>query len=50
MKLDILEIPIKSEVCLTPNDCYPVNTTIPSWITLILIGTVFLLVQNLIRK
>lgn len=50
MILDVLEIPIKSEVCITPNACYPVNTTIPGWITLILIGSMFLLVQNFVKK
>jgi hypothetical protein len=50
MEFNFLQIPVKSEVCLTPETCYPVKTFIPSWITLILIGSVFLLVKNFSSK
>lgn len=50
MDLNILEIPIKSEICLTPETCYDVRTFIPSWITLILIGSVFLIIKNFTNK
>lgn len=48
MTLEILEIPIKSEICLTPGNCYPVKTYLPSWITLVLIGSVILIAKNFI--
>jgi len=47
--LDLLkpiEIPVKSEICLAPNQCYEVTTYIPGWITLILIGSVFTIIKN----
>ncbi len=50
MKFEFLEIPIRSEICLTPNQCYPVNTFIPGYVTLILIGSVFLLIKNFTGK
>jgi len=48
--IDFLKIPIESKVCLTPSQCYPVTTNIPSWITLILIGSVFLIAKNIYER
>lgn len=38
---------LKSEVCLSPGMCYPVNTTIPAWMLLILLGSSVLLVKEI---
>jgi hypothetical protein len=45
----LLEIPIRSEVCLTPGNCYPVNTYLPSWLMIGLIALTFLTVKNSIK-
>jgi len=38
---------IKSEVCIAPGSCYPVNTEIPIWMILILFGASALLVKEI---
>jgi hypothetical protein len=40
---------LKSEVCLSPNTCYPVNTEIPAWMILILLGSSVLLLKELYK-
>lgn len=41
---------IKSEVCLTPGNCYPVNTELPLWIMLVLFGASAFLVKEIINS
>lgn len=41
---------LKSEVCLSPNLCYPVDTEIPSWMILILLGASVLLVKEIYQS
>jgi len=38
---------IKSEVCLTPTNCYPVKTEIPWYVALILAGSVALIIKEI---
>lgn len=38
---------IKSEVCLTPTQCYPVKTEIPWYVALILAGSVALIIKEI---
>ena len=38
---------LKSQVCLMPGQCYPVDTYIPAWMLIILAGASFLLVKEL---
>lgn len=48
-----LEILIRSEVCIDPTHCYPVNTYLPAWITLILATSAIFILKDLyqiIRK
>lgn len=46
---NFLEIPINSKVCLTPSQCYPVETTLPSWLVIGLIAMAFLTIKNSIK-
>lgn len=40
----ITPIKLKSEFCLLPNQCYPIETELPIWFVAILTGaTIFLL-------
>lgn len=41
---------IKSEVCLNPGVCYPVNTEIPYWMILVLAGASVLLVKEILNS
>lgn len=43
------EIIVKSEICLTPNQCYQVNTYLPFWVTAILAGSVFFIIKEVLR-
>ncbi len=43
------EIIVKSEICLTPGQCYQVDTYLPVWITAIFAGMVFLIVKDVWR-
>jgi len=38
---------LKSQVCITPGTCYPVDTTIPAWMILILAGSSVLLLEKI---
>ena len=44
------ELVVNSKVCLTPNQCYEVETLIPWYITLVLLGSVYLLSKDLLGK
>ena len=46
---NFLEIPIRSQVCLTPNTCYPVQTYLPGWLVIGLAVLTFLTVKNSIK-
>ena len=46
---NFLEIPIRSQVCLTPSTCYPVQTYLPGWLTIGLIAIAFLTIRNTIK-
>lgn len=46
---NFLEIPIRSEVCLNPQTCYPVQTYLPSWLVIGLAVLTFLTVKNSIK-
>ena len=41
---------IKSEVCLTPGQCYPVNTEVPFWMLIILAGSTVLLINEIVKS
>ena len=41
---------VKSKVCITPTQCYEVDTLIPWYISLILAGSIYLLGKDLIKK
>lgn len=41
---------LKSQVCLLPGQCYPVDTYIPAWMILILAGASVLLIKELIQS
>lgn len=41
-----LDYKLKSQVCLVPGQCYPVDTYIPAWIILILAGATALLIKE----
>ena len=43
------EIIVPSEICLTPEQCYRVDTYLPVWVTAILAGCVYLLIKEVIR-
>ena len=49
MQKNFLEIPIKSNICLTPNNCYPVETYLPAWVTIGLILSVGVAVWSLTK-
>lgn len=42
-----LNYKLKSEVCLSQNLCYPVQTEIPAWMLLVLIGSSVLLIKEI---
>jgi len=42
-----LNYKLKSEVCLSPGTCYPVNTELPAWIILILAGASAILIKEI---
>lgn len=42
-----LSYKLKSNVCLSPGVCYPVNTEIPAWMILILAGASALLIKEI---
>lgn len=44
------EYKLKSQVCLSPNMCYPVDTSIPVWMLLILLGSSVLLVREIVNS
>ena len=44
------EIIVKSEVCLTPDNCYPVDTYLPVWITAIFAGMIYLIAKDVLVK
>lgn len=41
---------VKSKVCLTPNQCYDVETLIPWYVSLLLAGSAYLLIKDLFIK
>jgi hypothetical protein len=41
---------LKSEVCINPGLCYPVNTEIPLWMMLILAGATILLIKEIYQS
>ena len=41
---------LKSQVCLTPSQCYPVDTYIPAWMLLILAGASVLLIKEIYQS
>lgn len=45
--LNKLEIPVHSEFCLTPEQCYRVKTYLPSWLTLLCIAGAYVIIKNL---
>lgn len=44
-----LEIVVKSNVCITPTQCYAVDTYLPAWITAILAGCAYLLIKDILK-
>ena len=40
------ELVIKSEVCVQPGMCYPVDTYLPAWITLLLATTAVFVLKD----
>jgi hypothetical protein len=45
----MLDYKLKSQVCLSPGTCYPVDTTIPAWMILILAGSSILLLSEIYK-
>lgn len=41
------EYKLKSQVCITPGQCYPVDTYIPTWMLIILAGATVLLIKEI---
>ena len=41
------EYKLKSQVCLMPGQCYPVDTYIPTWMLIILAGASVLLLKEI---
>ena len=39
-------IVLKSKYCLTPNNCVPIETEIPLWIMLIILGSAVLIIKE----
>jgi hypothetical protein len=37
------EIIVRSEICLMPGQCYPVETYLPVWVTAIFAGMIYLI-------
>lgn len=42
-----IEIPVYSEFCLTPGQCYKVKTYLPFWFTLLCVAGGYVIVKNL---
>lgn len=38
---------LESKFCITPSQCYPVKTEVPTWVVLILLGSTFFIVKNI---
>jgi len=47
--LDEIRIPVKSQFCLMPGQCYEVTTYLPGWFTLMLIAGGYVIAKNLLR-
>lgn len=45
--LNKLEVPVKSEFCLTPTQCYEVTTYLPFWFTLLCGAGAYVIIKNL---
>ena len=43
------EIIVKSEICLTPEQCYQVDTYLPAWVTILFAGMAFLIIKEVIK-
>lgn len=46
--IDFLKL--KSKVCLSPNQCYELTTDVPVWMLILLIGSAYLLVKDIIKN
>jgi len=42
-------ITIESQVCLTPTNCIPVQTELPLWISLTLLGSIYLIAKEFLK-
>jgi len=47
--LKSLEVPVQSEFCLTPTQCYQVTTYLPSWFSLLCIAGGVVIIKNLMK-
>ena len=47
-KIENYGLVVHSEFCLNPDQCYDIKTHIPWYITLILLGSTYLIVKNFI--
>lgn len=39
------EIPVRSTICITPENCYPVQTYLPAWMTAAFIAAAILIIR-----
>ena len=42
-------IVLKSKYCLTPDNCIPIETEIPLWIMLIIVGSAVLIIKEVTK-
>lgn len=42
-----MAIELKSKFCLTPDNCYPVVTEIPTWAVAVLLGSTLFLIKEI---
>jgi hypothetical protein len=42
-----MNLKLKSNICITPENCYPIETEVPTWMLIILIGSSILIAKQI---